>query len=216
MPTAREALLDAAVSALVTRPWGEVRMGEVAAAAGVSRQTLYHAFGSKHGLGRALIRRAADGYLAGVEEALGTHAVTGRGPVELALWTVRAARGDAIVKALLTGHWDDDLPRPEASHPARAAAGAETGARSGAGTAEFRIPLPTPAELLTLARDRAVAVLRNGRTSRGAAADLESVCEIALRIGLSYAVVPPVAAPSPVGSDAVRLVREALARLPAP
>ncbi len=74
--------------------------------------------------------------------------------------------------------------------------------------------LPTPSGLLVLARDRAVAVLRDG-CPPGADARLESVCEIALRIGLSYAVVPPVTAPSPVGSDAVRLIREALSRHPA-
>ncbi|HEY3481025.1 MAG TPA: TetR family transcriptional regulator, partial [Streptomyces sp.] len=44
MPTARESLLDAAFAALGDRPWTEVRMVEVAAAAGVSRQTLYNEF----------------------------------------------------------------------------------------------------------------------------------------------------------------------------
>ncbi len=39
-------------------------MVDVAAAAGVSRQTLYNEFGSKDGLARALVRREADGYLA--------------------------------------------------------------------------------------------------------------------------------------------------------
>ncbi|AEN12275.1 MULTISPECIES: helix-turn-helix domain-containing protein [unclassified Streptomyces] len=119
MPTAREVLLDTAVSALAARPWGEVRMREVAAAAGVSRQTLHNEFGGKDGLGRALIGRAADDYLAGTDEALGTHAATGQGPVELALWTVRAARGNALVKALLTGftRWRPRSPLPPRSAP---------------------------------------------------------------------------------------------------
>ncbi|WP_234433262.1 TetR/AcrR family transcriptional regulator [Streptomyces sp. NRRL WC-3549] len=133
MPTAREALLDTADTALAARPWPELRMREVAAGAGVSRQTLYNEFGSKDGLGRSLIGRAADGYLAGVEEALATHALTGQGPVELALWTVRAARGDALVKACSMCIRDSRRPpdRPSgvalgAADPLRAA-GAGTG-----------------------------------------------------------------------------------------
>ncbi len=210
MPTAREALLDTAVSALAARPWGEVRMREVAGAAGVSRQTLYNEFGGKDGLGRALIGRAADDYLAGIDEALGTHAVTGQGPVELALWTVRAARGNALVKALLTGFWGDGLPRPGPPRPP--VTDGSAGDRAGRPVSPWA--LPTPAGMLTLARDRAVAALRGGHPPEDVTR-LETVCEIALRIGLSYAVAPPVAAPSPVGSDAVRLVREALARHPA-
>lgn len=40
-------LLDAAYTALARRPWSAVRMVDVAASAGVSRQTLYNEFGSK-------------------------------------------------------------------------------------------------------------------------------------------------------------------------
>ena len=57
MPAARESLLDAAYTALVRRPWSAVRMVDVAAAAGVSRQTLYNEFGSKDGLVQALLAR---------------------------------------------------------------------------------------------------------------------------------------------------------------
>src|SRR5918999_755746 len=70
MPTAREALLNAAMAALAALPWSAVRMVDVASAAGVSRQTLYNEFGSKEGLGRALVRRAVDEYLDGLERAL--------------------------------------------------------------------------------------------------------------------------------------------------
>ncbi|MFC8225427.1 TetR/AcrR family transcriptional regulator [Streptomyces sp. NPDC057287] len=170
MPSAREALLDSAHSALSTLPWTSVRMVDVAAAAGVSRQTLYNEFGSKAGLARALVRRAADGYLAGVEEALGADRVKGEGPAELARWTVGAARANALVKALLTGVWGDHLPGPGSLPTAGAA-------------------LPTPAELLTLVRDRAVAALGRGAAPRGTE-ELELACEIALRLALSYALVP--------------------------
>ncbi|KIF03224.1 TetR family transcriptional regulator, partial [Streptomyces sp. RSD-27] len=63
MSAARESLLEAAEAALSARPWPAVRMVEVATSAGFSRQTLYNEFGGKDGLGRALVRRAADRYL---------------------------------------------------------------------------------------------------------------------------------------------------------
>ncbi|WP_328905746.1 TetR/AcrR family transcriptional regulator [Streptomyces sp. NBC_00234] len=201
MATAREALLDAALAAIATRPWAAVRMVDVATAAGVSRQTLYNEFGSKDGLARALIRRATDGYLAGVEKAL----AAGQGPAALALWTVHCARTNALVRALLTGFWGERLPRP-----VRAAPPSAVPARRRADAAT-----PAPAELLALVRDRAVAALGEGRPGRDAA-ELAVTCEIALRLALSYALVPPAGAAGPDGAaaDLAPLVREAVARRP--
>lgn len=101
MPAARESLLDAAYTALTERAWTAVRMVDVAAAAGVSRQTLYNEFGSKEGLARALVRRETDNYLAGVARALsqGSPAAGARrdaaGRVAAAAtWTLRTARAN--------------------------------------------------------------------------------------------------------------------------
>lgn len=107
MPTARESLLDAAFAALGDRPWTAVRMVEVAAAAGVSRQTLYNEFQSKDGLARALARREADAFLAGVDDALAGAALRGGDPgaccAAAAAWTLRSARGSPLVRGALTG-----------------------------------------------------------------------------------------------------------------
>lgn len=115
MPAARESLLDAAGTALARRPWPGVRMVDVAATAGVSRQTLYNEFGSKDGLARALLRRESDAYLRGVERAL---AVEG-GPVDrlaaVSAWTIAAARGNELTRAMLTGCWSERLPAPSRS-----------------------------------------------------------------------------------------------------
>ncbi|MFJ8867249.1 TetR/AcrR family transcriptional regulator [Streptomyces sp. NPDC102473] len=196
MPSAREALLDSAHSALSTLPWTAVRMVDVAAAAGVSRQTLYNEFGSKGGLARALIRRAADRYLAGVEEALGAHRAEAAGPAELARWTVAAARDDVLVKALLTGVWADRLPAPKALPAA--------GPRAGA-------PLPTPTELLELVRDRAVAELERGPAPR-TPGELRLACEIALRLALSYALVPAEAVDQCAEPDSCRPITPMITR----
>ncbi|MEV7399053.1 helix-turn-helix domain-containing protein [Streptomyces sp. NPDC091267] len=181
MPTAREALLDAARAALANRPWPAVRMVDVAAAAGVSRQTLYNEFGSKDGLARALVRCAADSYLTGVERALASAGGPGDRLAATATWTLRATRTDALVRALLTGCWEEWLPRP--AHPAGPPGSlVPAQRRADAGP-------PTPAELLRQARDRAVAALDEGRPPPDPAA-LAVTCELALRLALSYALVP--------------------------
>ncbi|MGW6584004.1 TetR/AcrR family transcriptional regulator [Streptomyces globisporus] len=183
MPTARQALLDAALRALADRPWRAVRMVDVATLAGVSRQTLYNEFGTKGGLAGALLRGAADGYLAGVDRAL-TAPAPDR-PAAVALWTLRAARQDALVRALLTGHWAEGLPRPDRRPGSRGRTGGK--------------PPQEPGELLALVRDRMAAA------SPGVAAGR---CETVLRLALSCVIVP-VPGDDVADSRALRLVREA-------
>ncbi|MFF2807489.1 TetR/AcrR family transcriptional regulator [Streptomyces sp. NPDC058000] len=179
MPSAREALLDAAYTALLTRAWADVRMVEVAAAAGVSRQTLYNEFGSKDGLARALVRRETETYLAGVERALAPGDAGPAGPTDdaaarmtaAATWTLRTARANPLVRAALTGCWGDRLPAGQAG----------------------------PAELVGRFRERAVAALAPGRPREELPA-LDAACETAARLTLSCVVAPagPERAPDPV------------------
>ncbi|MBD0716130.1 TetR/AcrR family transcriptional regulator, partial [Streptomyces sp. CBMA370] len=117
MPTAREALLDAAHAALVHRPWSTVRMADLAAIARVSRQTLYNEFGSKEGLARALVRREADAFLAGVRRLLAVPGPPERNLVAVAEWTVTRAAAHPLLRALLTGAWSDRLPAPRPARP---------------------------------------------------------------------------------------------------
>lgn len=53
--------------------WAAVRMARVAEAAGVSRQTVYNEFGTKHGLAEQLALRELAGFLAVVQEQLAAH-----------------------------------------------------------------------------------------------------------------------------------------------
>lgn len=201
MPAARESLLDAAYTALARRPWAAVRMVDVAAAAGVSRQTLYNEFGSKEGLARALVRREADGFLAGVERALVTHGDARDRLTATAEWTTSAARDNALVRAMLTGCWGERLPSPTLSAvPSSSAVPAQRRADG---------PLPSPGDFVALVRDRAVTLLAGPGVPRADHGELARSCELVVRLALSC-----VAAPPPAEGGVVDLVRGALHRQP--
>jgi AcrR family transcriptional regulator len=185
VPAARESLLDAACTALTYRPWSAVRMVDVAAAAGVSRQTLYNEFGSKDGLARALVRREADGYLAGVERALSGGPDDPRERLAAtAEWTASAARQNALVRAMLTGCWGERLPAPALTAvPSTSVVPAQRRADG---------PLPSPGDLVALVRDRAVTALNGtGASPASHAAELARSCEVAVRLALSCVLAPP-------------------------
>ncbi|MFF5028952.1 TetR/AcrR family transcriptional regulator [Streptomyces collinus] len=183
MPAARESLLDAACTALARRPWSAVRMVDVAAAAGVSRQTLYNEFGSKEGLARALVRREADGYLAGVERALAAHTDPRDRLTAAAEWMAAAARDNALVRAMLTGCWSERLPAPPLSAvPSASAVPAQRRADG---------PLPTPGDFVRLVRDRAVTVLGGAAGGHADGSELNRSCELVVRLALSCVAAPP-------------------------
>ncbi|MFF8956764.1 TetR/AcrR family transcriptional regulator [Streptomyces sp. NPDC014894] len=196
MPTARESLLNAALAALAEIPWSGVRMVDVAAAAGLSRQTLYNEFGSKDGLARALVRREADAYLHGVDRLLGERT----GPVDhlvaVAEWTVGEARAKPLLKALLTGCWGERLPAPKPVRHGLPPAGAPAQRRADAG-------LPVPSEVVALVRDRSLAALERGGSAGGnggggigadgawqRSPELAHRCELAVRLALSCVIAP--------------------------
>lgn len=207
MPTARDGLLDAAYAALKSRPWSGVRMVDVAAEAGVSRQTLYNEFGSKEGLAQALVRREIDLYLSGAERALATAARSGADAggklTALGAWTMRAARSNPLLRAVLTGCWSDRLPMPMGQQ-----AGQHAGLRSRlpaqrTGEPVFA-PVDSPAELVDKVCDRAMAALEPDWPA-DRAEERGKVCEASVRLVLSYVV-----APAAKGEEFERLVRGVL------
>ncbi|QKV92661.1 TetR/AcrR family transcriptional regulator [Streptomyces sp. NA02950] len=209
MPAARESLLDAAYTALAEGSWAAVRMVDVAAAAGVSRQTLYNEFGGKDGLARALLRREADAYLSGLEQAL----TQPPGPVDpgerlaaAAVWTVRTATENPLVRAVLTGCWGDRLPAPVRLDPAPPRPSRSLRPRA-AERAETMAPLPTPVELLSQVRERSVRLLAD-QWPRGGPGELARACDTAARLALAYVVAPAPAA------DVATVVRGALTSAP--
>jgi AcrR family transcriptional regulator len=69
----RDEALDVCHALAIERGWAQVRLSDVATAIGVSRPTLYKEFGSKDGLGEALVRRETERFLVGVMTTLDRH-----------------------------------------------------------------------------------------------------------------------------------------------
>lgn len=100
----RDTLLDATQDLLRDRDWSAVTMADVAAAAGVSRQTLYNEFGSRQGVAQAYILRDVDVFLAAVEQAVLAHPDHPRDAVAAAFDVFfSAAAEDPLVKAIVAG-----------------------------------------------------------------------------------------------------------------
>src|SRR3954463_12339062 len=101
--TTRDALLDAAYDAAVSGDWARTRMADVAAAAGVSRQTLYNEFGSKDALAQAMAMREIERFIAGTERAL--EEADPAAPVDAvaaaSLYTLQQAADNPLLKAAL-------------------------------------------------------------------------------------------------------------------
>jgi AcrR family transcriptional regulator len=66
----RDSVLDAVGDLLAADAWGDVTMAEVASRAGVSRQTLYNAFGNREELAQAYLMREAERFLLAIEDAV--------------------------------------------------------------------------------------------------------------------------------------------------
>ncbi|MFJ2083129.1 TetR family transcriptional regulator [Micromonospora chokoriensis] len=110
----RDSIVDAARALTVATGWDGVRMGAVAGAAGVSRQTVYNEFGSKAGLAEALARREVDTFVGDVRAALLAHGADVRAGAYAAIaHTLTTAAENPLVKAILSsarGGSDELLP----------------------------------------------------------------------------------------------------------
>jgi AcrR family transcriptional regulator len=108
----RDALLDAAYDVVVAGEWQSARMVDVAAAAGVSRQTLYNEFGSKDAFAEALAMREAQRFIDGTNRFL--EDVNPVGPMDAVAaateWTIREASDNPLLKAVLTDTTSELLP----------------------------------------------------------------------------------------------------------
>ena len=99
----RQTLFDAARDHLEHRPWSEVTMSDIAAAAGVSRQTLYKEFGNRSEFAVALTIHEGERFLGEVEDAVRAHTDDPRAAIHAALELfLRTAGEDPLIRTLLS------------------------------------------------------------------------------------------------------------------
>jgi AcrR family transcriptional regulator len=99
----RDTLFQAARDELQHRAWSQITMAEVAAAAGVSRQTLYKEFGSRDEFAQAFVIHEGERFLDGVEAAVREHLDDPRAAINAALEAfLRTAGEDPLVRVMLS------------------------------------------------------------------------------------------------------------------
>lgn len=170
----RSTLLDAMRGQLATREWSAVTMAEVARAAGVSRQTLYKAFGSRQEFAQAYVLREVDRFLDAVEAAVQAHLDRPARALSAAFEVfLTAAAADPFVRAVVSGEGGGEL-----------------------------LPLVTTQgqPVLEHATERLAAVLAAGWPAMAAEQAL-LLAESVVRLAISYAVLP--GGPAGMGADAV-------------
>lgn len=108
----RNSLLDAAVEQLERRPWGRVTMGDIAATAGVSRQTLYKEFRSRDAFVQALVLREVDRFIDPVALSIAAHVDDPRAAVSAALQVfLTSAASHPLIRTIVLGDGTDELLR---------------------------------------------------------------------------------------------------------
>ena len=105
----RETLLEAAAGLLATRGYAGLRMADVAATAGVSRQTVYNEFGNKTALVQAVALRTTAEFLEGVRLRFESAPDLLAGIHEAVVYTIEHGRENRLVASALGTQAGEDL-----------------------------------------------------------------------------------------------------------
>jgi AcrR family transcriptional regulator len=105
----REALLDAAADLLPEKGYAALRMADVAANAGVSRQTVYNEFGNKAALVQAVALRTASEFLDAIRQRFDNADSLITGIHRAVVFTIEHARENHLVAAALGTEAGEDL-----------------------------------------------------------------------------------------------------------
>jgi len=99
----RELALDAAREVVLDRGWAAVRMGAIAIAIGISRQSLHAEFGTKDDLGNALVMRETAEFFEGMQTLLAEHPGDLAGGVQAAAgYMLSVAHDNPLLQTILT------------------------------------------------------------------------------------------------------------------
>lgn len=113
--TSREETVAAAREMALEQGWAGLRMGALAKRVGVSRQTLHSQFGTKNGLGRAIVQAEAQEFFTGVAAVLAEHNDdVAAGIREAVTYALTAAQANPLLQEIISGRAaDDDSLLPE-------------------------------------------------------------------------------------------------------
>jgi AcrR family transcriptional regulator len=160
----RERVLGAIGELLGERVWSELTMADIAARAGVSRQTLYNSFGTRDELARLYVVREAEDFLAGADSAIRAHADD---PLKALISAVQgflaAAETHPLVRAITSSEASGEL-----------------------------LPLVTTrgAPVVQMASERlSASILEMWPTV--ARAEAMALSDVLVRLAISYAALPP-------------------------
>jgi AcrR family transcriptional regulator len=105
----RDTVFDAVDDLVRERGWAGTTMSDVAAAVGLSRQTLYNEFGSRPALAQAYVLREADLFLTSIEDAVRAHAGSAREALHAGVETFLTAAADEPFFKAITSSDDGGL-----------------------------------------------------------------------------------------------------------
>jgi AcrR family transcriptional regulator len=105
----RDAVLDAAADEVIAHGWDGLQVRAVATVVGVSRQTIYNAFGDKHGLAAALIQRLLGRFLEGIDAAIAGGTTLRDQWAATVRHALETAATEPLLRAVLTGTSTDEF-----------------------------------------------------------------------------------------------------------
>lgn len=102
--TSRNDMVAAARQMTLENGWAALRMGALARRVGVSRQTLHAQFGTKNGLGRAVVQAEAEDYFNGLVTVLSEHqGDVPAGIREAVTYTLHSAEANPLLQEIIAG-----------------------------------------------------------------------------------------------------------------
>lgn len=107
---AHDRILDAAYDLTCARGWHKVTMSDLAAEAGLSRQSVYNEFGSREGVAAALVHREVVRFMTIVDASLSSGGTLPEAINRTAQAVFTQADGNPLLRAVLTG--DDSSLMP--------------------------------------------------------------------------------------------------------
>lgn len=107
--TSREAVVAAARAMTLENGWSALRMGALAKRVGVSRQTLHAQFGTKDGLGQAIVQAEAQESFRQIADVLHQHPGDVAAGVRAAVThTLNAAQDNPVLQEIISGRATSD------------------------------------------------------------------------------------------------------------